>query len=524
MMAPDTLSISRGESAETASGRIAGSERAGIRAFLGIPYGGPTGGRNRFRPPSAVEPWAGVRDCLAASGHAPPDPGRAARRPELETLLGPTDMTAETEDCLTLNLWTPGLDDARRPVMVWLHGGAFSFGSANRAISEGANLARRGDVVVVAVNHRLNILGFLDLADAGGSDYAGSGNAGMLDLVAALEWVRAHAHRFGGDAGNVTIFGESGGGAKVGTLCAMPAARGLFHRAIVQSGAVVRLRTRERAAALTDAVMRELGLGEEGVGGLATLPVARLMAAIAPAQRALGRTRWPLLDRYDFGPVVDGGDVACQPCDPEFPALADEIPLLIGDMTQEAAFFLADDDEIWNATLSEAGLARRLEAVAGDAGAQAQSLYRARAPAANPAERAIAALTDSNFRVRSLIVAERKARRRRAPVYMYSFACGTPVFGGRLGAHHVLDVPFVFDTLAAAPTSAAIAGADALAALVSATWAEFARTGVPANPDLPPWPAYDETGRATMVLDHACRVVADPDREARLLWQRVACA
>jgi para-nitrobenzyl esterase len=205
-------------------------------------------------------------------------------------LLGPVDATPESEDCLTLNLWTPGLGDGgKRPVMVWLHGGAFACGSANRAVTDGANLARRGDVVVVGVNHRLNIFGFLDLADLGGAQWAHSGNTGMLDIVAALRWVRDNIAAFGGDPGNVTIFGESGGGGgKVRVLLAMSDARGLFHRAVIQSGAAIRVSTRERAKVLAEAALKQLGLGAGDCAGSQALPSEQVLAAIAPAAR--GRT------------------------------------------------------------------------------------------------------------------------------------------------------------------------------------------------------------------------------------------
>src|SRR5215472_3840177 len=226
---------------EITTGNLRGASSAGIYSFKGIPYGASTAGRNRFMPPQPPQPRAGVRDVLAYAGRAWQLPNRPKRRPVLETLLGPMDTTPEGEDCLTLNVWTPGVGDGnKRPVMVWLHGGAFAYGSGNRAVTDGANLARRGDVVVVSVNHRLNIFGFLYLADLGGSVWAHSGNAGLPDLVAALGWVRDNIACFGGDLGNVTIFGESGGGGKVSALLAMPAARGLFHRAIIQSGAAIR--------------------------------------------------------------------------------------------------------------------------------------------------------------------------------------------------------------------------------------------------------------------------------------------
>src|SRR5712691_11217273 len=279
---------------EIASGKLRGANAAGICAFKGVPYGASSAGRNRFMAPQPPQPWVGVRDAFAYVGHALQSPDRPKRRPELETILGRPDTTPEGEDCLTLNLWTPSLGDgAKRPVMVWLHGGAFAYGSGNRAVTDGANLARRGDVVVVSVNHRLNIFGFLHLADIGGPAWEHSGNAGVLDLVAALRWVRDNVERFGGDPGNVTIFGESGGGGKVSVLLAMPAARGLFHRAIIQSGATIRVSTRERAHALAEAVLKELGLGHQECDRLQSVALERLAAAIAPASRSVGPRRLP---------------------------------------------------------------------------------------------------------------------------------------------------------------------------------------------------------------------------------------
>ena len=270
------LATSQGTSlVETMAGRVRGATVEGVVAFKSIPYGAPTSGANRFMPPRKPTPWAGVRDALEYQGHAPQQGLRPASRPELADFSGPPDTSPETEDCLTLNVWTPGLDQtAKRPVMVWFHGGAFSYGTANVARLQGSRLARRGDVVVVTVNQRLNIFGFLDLSAVGGADFAASGNAGTLDMIAALEWVRDNIARFGGDPGNVTIFGESGGGGKVCTLLAMPSARGLFHRAIVQSGAAIRLREPDRAAKLTDAVLKTLGLTSRDLGKLQSLPMA----------------------------------------------------------------------------------------------------------------------------------------------------------------------------------------------------------------------------------------------------------
>jgi para-nitrobenzyl esterase len=508
---------------ETATGRLRGTLDAGVYSFKGVPYGASTGGGNRFRPPTPPATWRGVREAVGYAGRAWQLPNRPKRRAALETLLGPADATPESEDCLTLNIWTPGLGNgAGRPVMVWLHGGAFGYGSGNRAVTDGANLARRGNVVVVSVNHRLNIFGFLHLADIAGPHWAHSGNAGMLDIVAALRWVRDNVAAFGGDSGNVTVFGESGGGGKVSVLLAMPEARGLFHRAVIQSGAAIRVSTRERASALAAAALAELGIGRGDCERLQTLPAERILAAIAPAQRAVGRSRWPLLDRYDFGPVVDGSDLLQHPGEPEAPAAANDIPVLIGGTSDESALFLADDDAVWNGTLGEADLRHRVAAVTGAEADALVAAYRILLPQASPAGLLIAALTGTNFWIRTVMLAERYATRRRAPVYVYSLDWQSPAHGGRLKAHHAIDLPFVFDNPDKADTTAGDAGACELAGRISASWIAFAANGRPDNPEIPTWPAFTNQDRATMILDRECRIARDPNREARLVLSRIA--
>ena len=509
--------------AKTTAGRLRGAVNGGVASFKGVPYGADTSGTHRFMAPKPPIPWAGVRDALAYVAQAPQSRTGFGRRPEIADFASPPDTTPESEDCLTLNLWTPGAGDgAKRPVMVWLHGGAFSFGSANGARLDGTNLARRGDVVVVTVNHRLNILGHLDLAMLGGPEFAASGNAGTLDMIAALEWVRDNAETFGGDPGNVTIFGESGGGGKVSTLMAMPLARGLFHRAIVQSGAVIRLRERDRAALLTDAVLHQLGLGRAQLGELQRMPLARLMAAIEPATTALGPSHWPLFDRYPFGPVVDGKIVPRHPFEPDAPDQSADIPLLVGDTKDEASLFLAQNDKIWHGTLTESEMRDQVAAIAGDHTDRVIELYRRLHPGKSPADRLIATLTDCNFRLRSLTMAERRAQKSRAPTYMYSFAWETPAFGGRLKSPHAMDVPFTFDTVHLLSPTDRDAPAFTLAATMSATWAAFARTGTPDLPSIPLWPPYALDRRATLILDNDCRIEDDPGHETRALWQEIA--
>jgi para-nitrobenzyl esterase len=510
-MAPDSAVQSRSPVVETVAGKVSGLTSNGVHVFKGIPYGAPTSGANRFLPPKPATPWTGVREATAYAGRSP-QAAAAAQRPELATVWGPVDTLPVGEDCLTLHVWTPGLDDAKRPVMVWLHGGAFSYGSANSPRYDSTNLARRNDVVVVAVNHRLNIFGHLDLAAAGGERFAGSGNAGVLDLVAALEWVRVHAERFGGDPGNVTIFGQSGGGGKVCALLAMPRAKGLFHKAIVQSGASVRFAEKERTTELADAVLKHLGLGRGDIDKLQALPLEKLQAAVAPAQATLPKPKLPLLDRYNFGPVIDGKLLPAHPFDPAAPSVSDEVPVMVGDTKDEAAIFLAPDDAVWNRTLNEAELVKRIKAIAGDRADKLLAYYKE----GTPADRLITALTASNFGVRSILLAERKAARAKAPVWAYDFAWETPAFDGKLKSCHSVEVPFVFDTLPVIGERHSKPGAQTLADKVSKTWANFARSG------MCDWPAYDVARRTTMVFNDDSRTVDDPDGAVRPIWAEVA--
>jgi para-nitrobenzyl esterase len=405
---------------DTTSGKIRGAAVDGINAFRGIPYGASTAGANRFMPPQKPAPWGGVREALNWAGHAP-QAFAGRRRPEVAALSGAPDKVPVSEDCLTLNLWTPGLDARKRPVMVWNHGGAFSYGSANTPRTEGTNLARRSDVVVMTVNHRLNIFGFLDLAELGGEEFAHSANAGVLDLVAALEWVRENVANFGGDPSNVTIFGQSGGGGKVSALLGMPAAKGFFQRAIVMSGAGIRMAEHERATKLADAVLREVELTANELDKLQALPVERLLAAIEPAQKKLAPVAFKLLDRYGFGPVVEGHDLPHHPFDPTATDLSDDVPVMVGGTKDENAVFLAPDDVVWNRTLGEDELRTRIAKVAAGDTDAVLALYRHMHPGMNPAELLIEITTDSNFWVRSVLLAERKAARGKAPAYMYSF-------------------------------------------------------------------------------------------------------
>jgi para-nitrobenzyl esterase len=408
-----------------------------------------------------------------------------------------------SEDCLVLNVWTPGLDDAARPVMVSFHGGGFTSGTGNSAGYNGDPLARFGDVVVVTVNHRLGVLGYLHLADLGGSEYAQSGVAGMLDLVAALEWVRDNIARFGGDPGRVMIWGQSGGGAKTTTLMAMPAAGGLFHRAAVQSGSSLRMRTPEEATATARLLLEELGLDESRVDELREVPFEELIAAQGTIAASGGG---------GFSPVVDGDVLPRHPFDPDAPEISKEVPMIIGWTLDDAALALTNfdlDDE----QLAEV-VARAVEENAGDV----LAAYRKSYPEATPYLVQARIFTDRRFGRGALVQAERKAAQGGAPAYLYLWTWPSPAMGGKFGAVHGVDVGLAFHNamgdLVGNGSPEALVMADRLAS----AWVAFARTGDPNNDKIPEWPAYDAERRPTMIFDADTRVEEDPLRDLRGFW------
>jgi para-nitrobenzyl esterase len=403
--------------------------------------------------------------------------------------------------------------------MVWLHGGGFANGSGSYSIYAGKELARKHDVVAISVNHRLNVMGFLHLAHYGGK-WATAGNVGMLDIVAALQWVKENIAQFGGDPNNVTVFGQSGGAGKVSTLMAMPAAKGLFHRAIAQSGAAITATSAEQAARTTEQVLQRLDVTRDRLDRLQTLPLADLLAAMRPPQGAPAGPGGGL----NFGPVLDATSLPTNPFDPAAPALSASVPFLTGTTATEVTFFMPDEQlkPIDDATLR----ARTKELLRVDDGrANAViALYKKNQPGRDNIDLFLRMSTDASFFRQGVETqAERKAAQGGAPVYMYRFEYYSPVREGRLKAMHCMEIPFAFDNLAAgAVYTGAGAAAQRLADQVSAAWVAFARAGNPNHPSLPQWTRFSADQRFTMVFNSGeTTLVNDPGREERLLLQDV---
>jgi para-nitrobenzyl esterase len=487
---------------QTSAGKVRGLVERKAKAFKGIPYGASTEGAGRFMPPAKPQPWTGVRDAVEL----------APASPQMPSMLIPESMAqqpkndgAGTEDCLHLNVWTPATGNGKRPVMVWFHGGGYSAGSANWEMYNGANLAMKQDVVVVTVNHRLNVFGYLYLADLGGEKFASASNVGMLDCIAALEWVRENIAVFGGDAGNVTIFGQSGGGGKVSTLMGMPAAKGLFHRAIAMSGSNVSGISRDRASKGAEAFLASLTLKPNQLDQLQKLPTADLLKAMR-ATRGL-----------NLGPVVDGRTLPAGPFDPVASDYSANVPLMIGSTETEVTWSTTINlDAIDDATLHTR--VKDALKVSDGAADQVIAAYKKGWPKADNETMFLILSTDvSNFRVGTDTEAERKARAGKAPIYKYYFQWYSPVREGKLRSYHTLDIPFVFQNVDIA-VSMNGSGPDRypLADKMSATFAAFARSGNPNNKLIPKWAPFNLDKRTLMIWNNECRVADDPFREQRL--------
>ena len=494
--APPILAVLPAPVADTAAGRVRGATEAGIHVFRGVPYAATTAGANRFQPPLPPSPWSGVRN---ADRFGPRCPQVAP--PPTGAFASWTEPSDQSEDCLVLNVWTPGLRDGRkRPVMVWVHGGGFSVGSGATNVNDGHRLSALGDVVVVTVNHRLNLFGYLYLDQLGGAADRGTANLGQLDLVAALRWVRDNIAGFGGDPGNVMVFGESGGGSKVAALLAMPSAAGLFHRAALQSGFGVTAISPDHATDIAAAIAKALGLSGSNLGGLRTATVPQLLDALQQVTSG-NPTAGP-------GIVADGTVLPHAAFADGAPALSAQVPLLVGhNRTETTVLFPPPDafDLTWDS------LPGALEGRVRQPGPLVAG-FRALRPAASPSDIFFAITTEAGMGANARKVADAKAALHAAPVYTYLLAWPTPAFGGKLRSPHALDLPLVFNTVSTSPAmiGSGTMQAQKIADVMSASWTAFARSGSPNGAGLPTWPAYNLGRRATMVFDVASGVSNDP--------------
>ena len=496
--------------ASTDAGKVRGYIHNSIYTYKGIPYAQA----KRFEAPQKPQPWQGVRSAMTYGPVSPLENPTTTVQDESEFVFH-HDWGYTNENCLVLNVWTPGINDGKkRPVMFWIHGGGFAAGSSQELPSyDGENLAKTGDVVVVSINHRLNILGFLDLS-AYGEKYQHSANNSILDMKAALEWVKTNIAGFGGDPNNVTIFGQSGGGAKVNTLMAMPSAKGLFHKAINQSGAFRTVMLEKPATqAIAAEVLKALNLQPNQVDSLQTLPYAQLVSAGRAAlkitsdkMKAEGKT--PPAFGLNWGPSVDGNDLPYQVSSKEAYELSRDVPLLIGTVKNEFMPSLFTG-------LGNAPLEKVTEQIKRQRGDKADAFIAA-VKKAYPNDTRPTDLMDVDvmFRPGAVAQANQKAALNAAPVYMYLFTWQSPVLDGKYKAVHCMELPFVFNNIARCEEmTGGTKEAYALADKMSKAWIQFARTGNPNHKGLPTWPSYNAANTATMHFNNKCEVKPQMDKE-----------
>ncbi len=505
---PAGAATGKGPVVKTGAGKVRGRTVEGIHVFRGVRYGADTATR-RFQAPMPPQPWKGVVEAVEY-GNASPQGSKEER---------------QSEDCLFLNVWTPGLGDgAKRPVMVYIHGGAYANGSGSDALYDGTRLSRRGDVVVVTLNHRLNLFGYLYLARLGGLDdprFADSGNAGQLDLILALQWVRDNIAAFGGDPGNVMLFGQSGGGAKIATLMAMPAARGLFHKVATMSGQQVTAGGPRNATSRAVAVLKQLGLSADKAGAeaLLTMPVEQVKAGLKAVDPVAGA------GGVYAGPVLDGRNLPRHPFFPDAPALSATIPMIIGNTHDETRNLIGGGDAstftlTWEALPEKLFPAMRVDIAPEIVIAEYRRLY----PHYSPSDVFFAATTAGRSWRGAVEELEARAKQApgAAPTWAYQLDFRSPRDGGKWGAHHTLDIPLAFDNIAQ-PGSETGAGPEAqdMAGRLADAFIALARKGNPNHPGLPAWAPYDLTRRQTMVLNSECRMADDPRGAERRLFSAV---
>ncbi len=511
---------------ETGFGKLRGIRDRGVNIFLGIPYGGKVSGKRRFKRPEPVKPWAGIRDALVLGNPSiqPPNQTYGINEPDPD------------EECLYLNVWTPANDNKKRPVMFYNHGGGFSTGSGGSAYQDGANLARLYDVVVVESNHRLGLLGYLYLEELAGEEYAGSGNMGMLDIVAALEWVNKNISCFGGDPDNVMVFGESGGGAKTSCIYAMPEAAPFFNKASIESGPGIVMADSETAAETAELVLKTLNINKKDWQKLLDIPAADLLdvqkklpeiASQTPSGKSKGIGR---SGRGGFGPVVDGRALPANPFEPKAPDVSRDKPLMVGWNEDEAIFFAVFGGDLDALRLDSKGLERRIQARYGKEADLILNTYKRNMPGASPSDIYIAISSITSMGLGSVEIAEKKTAQKAAPAYLYNFGYKSevkiPDTDYTFRTMHALDIPFKFNNVEPMKDGSAgmvgnrperyRAGRN-----MSEMWATFARTGIPSAKGQPEWRAYNMDTRPTMRIDTECKVINNRFKEEIEMWKTV---
>ena len=496
---PRMANLERSPVVETALGRVQGTYDGTVYAFKGVPYAASTGGANRFQPPQARQPWQGIRDTVELGLRCAAPQSTAQAEYVVMDRREPAG-----EDCLCLNLWTNGLGKGKRPVMLWLHGGGYRVGSAGHTVYDGTNLAAKQDVVFVAANHRVNLWGYLHLSETGLGRFAESSNMGMLDIVAALEWIKANIAQFGGDPDNVTVIGQSGGGGKTSTLLGMPAAQGLYHRVVVMSGSEVRSQTKADAAETVERALAALNLNLNQAERLLDMPYYHLREKLGSGP-------------YRYAPLMDGQTIPQHVFDPVAPAMSAGVPMLIGSTETEMTWNVQQHYD----PLDEAALldyARRALNASEAKTREVLSVYRKGRPDASNLDLYLILATDlSGFRTGTDIEAERKAALNKAPVYKYYFNWYSPADWGHLRSMHTMDIPFFLDNVEKARSLIGDGPElQGIADRISSAIVAFARTGDPNGGGRPKWDPFDARRRATMFLGDDMHQVDDPYREERL--------
>lgn len=478
--------------ADTTYGKLRGRTEDGIHVFRGVPYGADTSSKNRFMPPRRPAPWQGARDSLEW-GHVAPQPLPSGNYDYTRAVQWATQPGGRGEDCLVLNVWTPGLKDGgNRAVLFSIHGGGYTSGTSHNPVFDGRALARGGNVVVVTVNHRLGALGYLHLGELA-PEFAQSGVVGLMDLVAALQWVRENIENFGGNPDQVLIFGQSGGGSKVCHLMAMPSAKGLFHRAAAQSGAALRSGTRENAARSAERLIAQLGLPKSRFRDLQEAPYEMIVGA----QTASGAR---------FGPIVDGVVVPRNPFDPDAPSISADVPLMAGSNLHDSGLNRTDF------SIDAAAAQEQLKTRMGADTARIWTAYRDADPKATAAQLLARISSDQGVRATTRALIDRKAALGRAPAFLYLLTWPAPFMNGRYGSVHGTDVPLIFHNPELWPLTAGSTESGVVADRMAAAFVAFAKTGSPGTPELR-WPAYDPSSKPTMIFDVQSGVKNDPDSD-----------